>query len=238
MDAELLTGRKGAHCGRGEVPGAALGGALRSVRLKDLFLTVALWPSAVVMDASGLERSRAARGCHMATYLFLHQPDALQAGGAGSAFSQSPPTGSGQTGDLLQNWEMCWPDRTSGLQSKHLRVQKRKLGAREAMCPDHGHRARWWQHRPRTLLGGSESCPLHKSQDVNSPNVRPEILRTPRPDLLLHTHTPKVHRIFFLESPSLKAMCPHPSLPGPCKTRDSVYTQELRGLVYNTERTV
>lgn len=208
------------------------------MRLKDLFLTVALWPSFVVTDVSGLERSRAARDCHMTTYLFLHQPGALQAGGEGSAFFQSPPTGSEQPGDLLLNWEMCWADRTSGLQSEHLRVQKRKLGAREAMCPDHSHRAGWWRPHPRTLLGSSASCPLHKRHDVNSPNVRPEILRTPRPDLPLHTHTPEVHRILFLGSPSLKAMCPHPSLPGPYKTRDFVYTQELRGLVYNTERTI
>lgn len=119
-----------------------------------------------------------ARGCHVITYFSTSW--CLLACWEESAFFQSPPTGSGWPGHLVQNPEMLWLDRTSGLQSKCLLVQKRKLGAKGALCPSHIHT----QDGGSTIQGPprpaphapscSSACPLlHKSHGVNSPNFRP-----------------------------------------------------------------
>lgn len=78
--------------------------------------------------------------------------------------------------------------------------------------------------RGRSAVPGppGQPCLLCGPHGVNSPDLRSRVPPTLRPDPLLPPHTPNVQRILILGGPPLKAMCPHPFLPGLGKTRASV----------------
>ena len=135
----------------------------------------------------------------------------------GLSFLSPPPRTSrrhGADSGPLQNWELFWPDRTPGLHSKRLHVRKRKPEPGKLRVPTASQSSVAAARSPA-------SCRPCERHGGDAPDLGSRVPRTLQPDPLLPPHTRSEQRILILGGPPLKAVCPHPFLPGLGKTRAS-----------------